>query len=106
MTHGGHVNPGDAQRQREVGDGGARARVRRCAAPLPVAWAGVALARSWKEHLLFIYDSTVNKKESDPPEDAILVFLAPVEVELRTQVGALNGQGVRVRALSRRRGCS
>ncbi len=46
-----------------------------------------ARAASWKENLLFIYDGTVNKHEGDPPEDAILVFLAPVEVDIATQVG-------------------
>lgn len=49
--------------------------------------AGAPTEDNWKENLFFIYDASVNKKEEDPPEDAILVFLAPVDVELRTQVG-------------------
>lgn len=45
----------------------------------------------WKEHLFIIHDRMGACKEEDPPENAICVFLAPVEVEVRTQVYLTGG---------------
>ena len=42
--------------------------------------------QKWKEHLFFIHDQLACAREEDPPENAVVVFLAPVEVEIRTQV--------------------
>ena len=47
--------------------------------------AGTSTSR-WKEHLFFIHDQLACAREEDPPENAVVVFLAPVEVEIRTQV--------------------
>ena len=46
----------------------------------------------WKEHLFFIHDQLACAREEDPPENAVVVFLAPVEVEIRTQVRERTGQ--------------
>eukprot|EP00039_Didymoeca_costata_P008949 m.118915 g.118915 ORF g.118915 m.118915 type:complete len:743 (-) comp14296_c0_seq1:2237-4465(-) len=45
----------------------------------------------WKENLFLIHDSLECSREEDPPENAIVVFLAPVEVEVRTQVYLCGG---------------
>ena len=51
----------------------------------------------WKEHLFFIHDQLLCQREEDPPEYAIVTFLAPVEVEVRTQVRARAGRASGVR---------
>ena len=43
------------------------------------------VGKDWKRHVFFIYDSEINT-DSDPPENAIYVFLAPEDVDLQTQV--------------------
>eukprot|EP00040_Diaphanoeca_grandis_P024922 m.137713 g.137713 ORF g.137713 m.137713 type:complete len:735 (-) comp29939_c0_seq1:248-2452(-) len=45
----------------------------------------------WKEHMFIVHDVSAAKKEEDPPENAIVVFLSPVEVEIRTQVYLTGG---------------
>jgi hypothetical protein len=45
----------------------------------------------WKEHLFFIHDQLGCQREEDPPENAVIVFLSPVEVEIRTQVFLCGG---------------
>lgn len=46
---------------------------------------------TWKEHLFIMHDRSACKREEDPPELAIVVFLSPVEVEVRTQVYLCGG---------------
>ena len=39
----------------------------------------------WKQQLLLVYDSEKCGPD-DPPEDAIVTFIAPLDVEIPTQV--------------------
>eukprot|EP00051_Salpingoeca_urceolata_P031217 m.10828 g.10828 ORF g.10828 m.10828 type:complete len:790 (+) comp3862_c0_seq2:243-2612(+) len=45
----------------------------------------------WREQVLFVYDQSYCQSEEDNPDDAVVVFLAPAEIEVNTQTFLSSG---------------